>query len=137
MRKRYKKFEPTMKGDHQRTSQVRVGVRVRPLASKEIQQGGKVSLTINLPASITIAPHNTFTYDAVFDSQTDQDGLYSSISTSLLASFVEGYNATVRDYFGGFLEEEIVDLTTESKTHSTLEILCFAKDTCLWTNRIG
>jgi hypothetical protein len=69
---------------------------VRPLTSKEIQQSGKVSLSINSPASISIASHKTFTYDAVFDSQTDQDGLYTSVSTSLLDSFVEGYNATVR-----------------------------------------
>ena len=77
--------------------QVRVGVRVRPLASKEIQQGGKLSLSIHPPASIQIASQKTsFTYDVVFDSQTDQDSLYNSVSDSLLASFVEGYNATVR-----------------------------------------
>lgn len=77
--------------------QVRVGVRVRPLASKEIQQGGKMCLSINQSQnSISIASQNTFTYDAVFDSQTDQDSLYQSVSSSLLESFVEGYNATVR-----------------------------------------
>lgn len=72
---------------------------MRPLASKEIQQGGNISLSINPPASISIASHKTFTYDAVFDSQTDQDSLYNSVSTSLLDSFVEGYNATVRTDF--------------------------------------
>ena len=78
-----------------RTCQVRVGVRVRPLASKELQQSGKVSLSINPPASISIASHKTFSFDAVFDSETDQESLYDSVSTSLLDSFVEGYNATV------------------------------------------
>ena len=79
----------------EKTSQVRVGVRVRPLASKELQQGGKVSLTINPPSSISIAREKRFTYDAVFDTQTSQDELYSSVSSSLLHSFVDGYNATV------------------------------------------
>ena len=99
-----------MTGEQQRTCQVRVGVRVRPLASKEIQQGGKLSLSINPPASITIASHNTFTFDAVFDSQTDQDTLYHSVSASLLESFVDGYNATVRAHRMGFLT------TTHSST---------------------
>lgn len=74
-----------------------MGVRVRPLASKELQQGGKVSLNINPPASISIAAHKSFTYDAVFDTKTSQDELYGSVSSSLLDSFVEGYNATVRE----------------------------------------
>jgi len=82
-----------MNGD--RTSHVRVGVRVRPLTSKEIQQGGKVSLSILPPSSITITSQKTFTYDAVFDAETNQDDLYSSVSSSLLDSFVDGYNATV------------------------------------------
>jgi len=60
-----------MTGD--RSSQVRVGVRVRPLAAKEIQQGGNVSLSVFPPSSITITSNKTFTYDAVFDSHTHQD----------------------------------------------------------------
>ena len=82
-----------MTGD--RSSQVRVGVRVRPLAAKEIQHGGNVSMSVFPPSSITIASNKTFTYDAVFDSQTNQDELYNSVSSSLLESFVDGFNATV------------------------------------------
>ena len=96
----------------QRTCQVRVGVRVRPLASKEIQQSGKVSLSIQPPASISIASNNTFTYDAVFDSQTDQDSLYGRVSPSLLHSFVDGYNATVRfRYFFLHFERKVREIT--------------------------
>lgn len=77
-----------------RTTKVRVGVRVRPLASKEIQQGGKESLLVQAP-SISIGNNKRFTYDAVFDSRVDQETMYSAVSGSLLDSFIEGYNATV------------------------------------------
>lgn len=90
--------DPSSRGS---SCQVRVGVRVRPLASKEIRQGGKSSLSINQQASIQIASQKAFTYDAVFDSQTDQSSLYASVSSSLLESFVDGYNATVRYYIRG------------------------------------
>jgi kinesin family protein 15 len=76
------------------TSQVRVGVRVRPLASKEIQQGGKISPAV-VPPSISIGQRK-FTYDDVFDSNVEQAELYDNVSTPLLKSFVDGYNATVR-----------------------------------------
>lgn len=72
---------------------VRVGVRVRPLTSKEIQQGGKLSLVVSQP-SVSIGQRR-FTYDAVFDSNIEQQELYDSISAPLLTSYVDGYNATV------------------------------------------
>jgi hypothetical protein len=75
-------------------SRVRVGVRIRPLTSKEINQGGKNSLSI-LPPSVKISQRQ-FTYDTVFDSSVGQADLYDSISAPLLKSFAEGYNATVR-----------------------------------------
>ncbi len=77
-------------------SRVRVGVRIRPLTSQEIQQGGKSSLSIDLDSpSIRMGPRR-FTYDAVFDSRCAQSELYERVSEPLLASFVDGYNATVR-----------------------------------------
>lgn len=75
-------------------TQVRVGLRIRPLASKEIQQGGKNSLAI-APPSVIIGQRQ-FTYDAVFDSHIGQTELYDTVSAPLLKSFVNGYNATVR-----------------------------------------
>lgn len=74
-------------------SQVRVGVRIRPLGSKEIQQGGKPSLTV-APPSVGIGQRQ-FTYDAVYDSNVSQPDLYESVSAPLLKSFLDGYNATV------------------------------------------
>ena len=83
-----------MTGGGNKTTKVRVGVRVRPLASKEIQQGGKPSLAVQAP-SISIGKNKKFTYDAVFDSGVDQETMYSAVAGSLLDSFIEGYNATV------------------------------------------
>jgi hypothetical protein len=73
--------------------QVRVGVRIRPLTSNEIKQGGKKVLDVS-PPCLGIGERR-FTYDAVFDSHISQQELYESVSKPLLASFVDGYNATV------------------------------------------
>ena len=78
-------------------SRVRVGVRVRPLASQEIKQGGNCSLSIDSP-TIRMG-RRRFTYDAVFDSNYNQTELYESVSAPLLSSFVDGYNATVSANF--------------------------------------
>ena len=75
-------------------SRVRVGVRVRPLAPQEIKDGGNCSLSIDSP-TIRMG-RRMFTYDAVFDSNSGQTELYDNVSSRLLSSFVDGYNATVR-----------------------------------------
>ena len=80
--------------------QVRVGVRVRPLTSTEIQQGGKNSLSVTAP-SVSIGQRR-FTYDAVFNSIVGQQDLYDSVSAPLLTSFIDGYNATVSLFFLNF-----------------------------------
>ena len=74
-------------------SRVRVGVRVRPLALQEINQGGNCSLNIDSP--MIRMGRRSFTYDAVFDSNFGQEDLYESVSAPLLSSFIDGYNATV------------------------------------------
>jgi len=79
-----------------RGSRVRVGLRVRPLTSQEIKQGGHASLNID-PPTIRMGKRR-FTYDAVFDSNCGQDELYESASTPLLRSFIDGYNATIMAY---------------------------------------
>ena len=73
--------------------QVRVGVRIRPVTSQEIKQGGKQVLDV-APPCIGIGERR-FTYDAVFDSYVGQQELYESVSKPLLTSFLDGYNATV------------------------------------------
>jgi hypothetical protein len=75
-------------------ARVHVGVRIRPLTSQEIQQGGKSSLNAECP-TIRMGQRR-FTYDAVFDETCCQGDLYDRVSTPLLSSFMDGYNATVR-----------------------------------------
>jgi hypothetical protein len=77
------------------SSQVRVGVRIRPLTSNEIQQGGKSSLIVAPPAASIGIGQRQFTYDSVFDPHVAQLDLYESLSAPLLNSFIDGYNATV------------------------------------------
>ena len=76
------------------TSQVRVGVRIRPLTRQEVDQGGKNVLTA-VPPEIRLGNNRRFTYDAVFDSNVTQADLYAQVSAPLQNSFLDGYNATV------------------------------------------
>jgi hypothetical protein len=75
---------------------VRVAVRVRPLTSQEIGQGGKSVLKVTAP-EIRLGERR-FTYDAVFDDDVTQQDLYQQVSAPLLTSFVDGYNATIMAY---------------------------------------
>ncbi len=79
----------------QATSQVRVGVRIRPLTSKEASEGGRVVVDGN-PYDRTVAiSKRKFTYDSVFDSGISQSELYSEVAPPLVEAFLNGYNATV------------------------------------------
>jgi hypothetical protein len=70
-----------------------IGVRVRPLTARELGEGGKEVLAAQNP-EVRLG-EKRFTYDAVFDANVDQNELYAQVSTPLLKSFVEGFNATV------------------------------------------
>jgi hypothetical protein len=74
-------------------SQVRVGVRIRPVTHREVGQGGKSVLTAS-ESEIRLGDRR-FTYDAVFDTAIEQSELYAQVSAPLQASFLDGYNATV------------------------------------------
>jgi hypothetical protein len=81
--------------------QVRVGVRIRPLTSQEAGQGGNSVLAVQQQqqqqqSEIRLGQRR-FTYDAVFDADVSQHDLYQSVSAPLLTSFLDGYNATVRN----------------------------------------
>ena len=74
--------------------QVRVGVRVRPLTSKETSEGGKSVIECN-PFNHTVQlSKRQFTYDSVFHSNVDQIDLYNDVSPPLINAFLGGYNAT-------------------------------------------
>ena len=73
-------------------SQVRVGVRVRPVSTNE---HGSDNI-LHVDGSSLALSGRRFTYDHVFDTNTTQCALYEQVSPQLMQSFVEGYNATVR-----------------------------------------
>ena len=76
-------------------SQVRVGVRVRPLTSTEQSKGGKDVVQAS-PFDRTVAiAQRKFTYDKVFDGDLCQEDLYQDVASPMLSSFLDGYNTTV------------------------------------------
>jgi kinesin family member 4 len=83
------------KSTQQNSSQVRVAVRVRPLASKE--RNCKTVVDVIPPASMSLASRN-FTFDLVFNAHVSQLEIYEVVSPDLLSSFLEGYNSTVMAY---------------------------------------
>ena len=75
-------------------SRVQVGLRVRPLTGREIQQGGQIVLSTT-STSVRLGGRQ-FTYDSVFDTDASQVELYNCVAPTLLSKFIDGYNATVR-----------------------------------------
>jgi hypothetical protein len=86
----------THSGSADTSCQVRVGVRVRPLTSTELSSGGNAVVDARpIERTVSVAGRK-FTYDACFDDQVSQSDLYRTVAPSLLGSFLDGYNATVR-----------------------------------------
>ena len=84
-----------------KTSAVRVGVRVRPFTSKELSasQSTESILTCIQQGTQEIRLNSKrFTYDAVFDESVSQEALYHSVGGPLMENFLEGFNATVSVY---------------------------------------
>jgi hypothetical protein len=77
------------------SSQVRVGVRIRPMTSKESSEGGKQVVEANAFDRTVALSKRKFTYDSVFDSNVSNEDLYNSVAPPLLGVFLNGYNATV------------------------------------------
>jgi hypothetical protein len=77
------------------SSQVRVGVRIRPITSKESSEGGKQVVEANAFDRTVALSKRKFTYDSVFDSNVSNEDLYNSVAPPLLDVFLNGYNATV------------------------------------------
>jgi len=81
------------------TSQVRVGVRIRPLTCNEKSLGGKTIVSSCYHNSTVEILKRKFTYDAVFDENVSQSEMYNSVGEGgMLDSFLEGYNTTIIAY---------------------------------------
>ncbi|KAL3798424.1 hypothetical protein HJC23_005077 [Cyclotella cryptica] len=87
-----------MAATNETSSQVRVGVRIRPITSKESSEGGKVVAEANAFDRTVGISKRKFTYDSVFHSNVSNEELYNNVAPPLLDAFLNGYNATILAY---------------------------------------
>jgi hypothetical protein len=76
-------------------STVKVGVRIRPLLSKERHQNNSLA---NYDARSIEFKNQTFTYDYVFGMDLPQQELYQDTAAPMLKSFLDGFNVTIIAY---------------------------------------
>ena len=80
---------------------VKVGVRVRPLASSEIENGAETVVTVERGSSVRVnvpARQNTFDFDWAYGKGSQQRQIYDDTCKNLVESFFDGYNSTVFAY---------------------------------------
>ncbi|KAG1449902.1 hypothetical protein G6F46_010728 [Rhizopus delemar] len=78
---------------------VRVALRVRPLTQKErISNCTECISFIPDQPQILIGKDHSFTYDYVFDTNTEQQSIYNTSVVPLVEKFVDGFNATILAY---------------------------------------
>ncbi|GLD95806.1 hypothetical protein PINS_up004484 [Pythium insidiosum] len=84
---------------------VRVMVRIRPMSSKEKQDGRQVVATANFDrAEVTLVnpagtePPKSFTFDAAFGAESTQQQVYDAAATAIVEAVMEGYNGTIFAY---------------------------------------
>ncbi|KAI1888572.1 hypothetical protein AGOR_G00186550 [Albula goreensis] len=80
-------------------SSVRVALRIRPQLPREKIEGCHIC-TFVTPAEpqVILGKDKAFTYDYVFDMDTQQDSIYANCTEKLIEGCFEGYNATVFAY---------------------------------------
>ncbi|MEW5311561.1 MAG: hypothetical protein WDW38_003270 [Sanguina aurantia] len=86
---------------------VKVVVRCRPLNKTETKDGRAVivdldtktgTIVLRNPKTDASEPPKTFTFDAVYDWNTEQLGLYDFTARPIVNSVIEGYNGTIFAY---------------------------------------
>ncbi|XP_020295594.1 kinesin-like protein KIF21A isoform X2 [Pseudomyrmex gracilis] len=80
-------------------SSVRVAVRIRPQVAREVIDMCRICTQV--PAGepqVFLGPDKAFTYDYVFDTQSDQRIIYETCVSRLVEGALDGYNATVFAY---------------------------------------
>ncbi|XP_062299316.1 kinesin-like protein KIF21A isoform X2 [Scomber scombrus] len=80
-------------------SSVRVALRIRPQLAKEKIEGCHIC-TYVMPGEpqVFLGKDKAFTYDYVFDMDTQQETIYTHCTESLIEGCFEGYNATIFAY---------------------------------------
>ncbi|XP_041437974.1 kinesin-like protein KIF21B isoform X3 [Xenopus laevis] len=78
---------------------VRVALRIRPQSSKEQAEGCRVCTWVYAgEPQVLLGKDKAFTYDFVFDMDTDQVQVYETCVRGLVEGCFQGYNATVLAY---------------------------------------
>ncbi|XP_040885977.1 kinesin-like protein KIF21A isoform X2 [Toxotes jaculatrix] len=80
-------------------SSVRVALRIRPQLAKEKIEGCHIC-TYVMPGEpqVVLGKDKAFTYDYVFDMDTQQEAIYTHCTETLIEGCFEGYNATIFAY---------------------------------------
>ncbi|XP_034443621.1 kinesin-like protein KIF21A isoform X8 [Hippoglossus hippoglossus] len=80
-------------------SSVRVALRIRPQLAREKIEGCHIC-TYVMPGEpqVILGKDKAFTYDYVFDMDSQQDAIYTACTEKLIDGCFEGYNATVFAY---------------------------------------
>ncbi|XP_055761231.1 kinesin-like protein KIF21A isoform X11 [Salvelinus fontinalis] len=80
-------------------SSVRVALRIRPQLAREKIEGCHIC-TFCMPAEpqVMLGKDKAFTYDYVFDMDSQQDSIYTHCTEKLIEGCFEGYNATIFAY---------------------------------------
>ncbi|XP_014880390.1 kinesin-like protein KIF21A [Poecilia latipinna] len=80
-------------------SSVRVALRIRPQLPREKIEGCHIC-TYVMPGEpqVILGKDKAFTYDFMFDMDSQQDAIYSTCTEKLIEGCFEGYNATVFAY---------------------------------------
>ncbi|KAM9334492.1 kinesin-like protein KIF21A [Symphorus nematophorus] len=80
-------------------SSVRVALRIRPQLAKEKIEGCHIC-TFVMPGEpqVVLGKDKAFTYDHVFDMDTQQETIYTQCTERLIEGCFEGYNATIFAY---------------------------------------
>uniref|UniRef100_UPI0037E86E9A kinesin-like protein KIF21A n=1 Tax=Semicossyphus pulcher TaxID=241346 RepID=UPI0037E86E9A len=80
-------------------SSVRVALRIRPQLAKEKIEGCHIC-TYVMPGEpqVVLGKDKAFTYDHVFDMDTEQEAIYTHCTERLIEGCFEGYNATIFAY---------------------------------------
>eukprot|EP00057_Strongylocentrotus_purpuratus_P017777 XP_011672251.1 PREDICTED: LOW QUALITY PROTEIN: kinesin-like protein KIF21A [Strongylocentrotus purpuratus] len=85
--------------EKQDDTSVRVAVRIRPQLAREKIDACRVCTAVSPDEpQIILGPDRMFTYDNVFDMDSQQDSLYQKTVHDLIEGCFEGYNATVFAY---------------------------------------
>ncbi|XP_027007617.2 kinesin-like protein KIF21A isoform X3 [Tachysurus fulvidraco] len=80
-------------------SSVRVALRIRPQLAKEKIEGCHICTFVTPEEpQVILGKDKAFTYDYVFDMDSQQDAIYSNCTEKLIEGCFEGYNATIFAY---------------------------------------